>query len=321
VLNSQNLNVLPTPGLHVFENKVINSVLNRLPRKYWNTLNLAITFFSPRTIGSPIKFSFRGFTLKEYDLRNIDDKLLKAYLDFCYPADELPNREHDIEIDKQYWLSTSTFIVTRNSDMRIVGCMQYVLKTPGVKLPVEYAQVVSEAGETHINSKPLDELPKGSLAEFYRCRRAMDINYSESMIVLPMLLKAGIAKAFQTKTDFCVLSFDKENRHLKRLYKEKLDFVECNVSLTYNSCPKKWELLYASSRHWDKESAAASKGHFYLMLFFRNNLKLQTVSTKGTAIPVLNMGNDILFLETVTTRRTAKRFSKSEELFVSSHER
>lgn len=305
----------------MFENKVLNSVLNRLPRKYWNTLNLAITFFSPRTIGSPIKFSFRGFTLKEYDLRKVDNGFLKAYLDFCYPADELPEREHEIEIDKQYWPSTSTFIVTRDSDMRIVGCMQYVLKTPEVKLPVEYAQVVPEVGEAHVDSKPLDELPRGSFAEFYRCRRAMDINYSESMVVLPMLLKAGIAKAFQTKTDFCLLSFDKENRHLKRLYKEKLDFKECNTNLLYNSCPKKWELLYASSRHWDKESAATSKGHFYLMLFFRNNLKLQSVFTKGTAEPVLSMENDILFSETVTTRSTATGFTKSDEHLVSSHER
>jgi hypothetical protein len=297
----------------MFENKVIDSVLDWLPRRYWNTLNRTIAFFSPRTIGSPIKFSFRGFTLREYDLRNVDSGFLKKYFDFCYPADELQDREQEIEIDKQYWPSSSTFIVTRDSDSRIVGCLQYVIKTPEVKLPVEYAQVVPEFGATCYNSEPLDELPRGRIAEFYRCRRAMDISYTEAMIVLPMLLKAGIAKAFQTKTDFCLLSFDKENRYLKRLYKDKLDFKECKVNLTYNSCPKKWELLYASSRHWDKESAATSKGHFYLMLFFRNNLKLQTAGMKDTAEPVLGTVDDILFAETVTTRHGAKRFVKSSK--------
>jgi len=264
----------------MFENKVIDSVLKRLPRKYWNTLNRTIAFFSPRTIGSPIKFQFRGFTLKEYDLRKVDSGFLKAYLDFCYPVDELPDREHEIEIDKQYWPSASTFIVTRDSDSRVVGSLQYIIKTPEVKLPVEYAQVVPEFGETSCSSEPLDVLPRGTFAEFYRYRRAMDIKYSESMVILPMLYKAGIAKAFQTGTDFCLLSFDNENRHLKRLYKEKLDFIEPKINLTYNSCPKKWELLYASSHRWDKETAATSKTHFYMVLFSRKNLKIQTVRRK-----------------------------------------
>jgi hypothetical protein len=293
----------------MFENKVIDSVLKRLPRKYWNTLNLAITFFSPRTIGSPIKFSFRGFTLKEYDLRKVDSEFLKAYFDFCYPVDELPNREQEIEIeiDKQYWPSTSTFIVTRDDDMRIVGCMQYVLKTPEVKLPVEYAQVVPEFDQDHVNSEVLDVLPRGTFAEFYRCRRAMDINYSEAMAVLPMLFKAGLAKTFQTKTDFCLLSFDNENRHLKRLYKEKLAFKECKINLTYNSCPKKWELLYVPSWFWNKKFAALSKGHFSLMLFFRKNLTLQKpVLRHKIRQHILTEEDTILFAETITSKYIKK---------------
>ncbi len=291
----------------MFGNKFINSVLNRLPRKYWNNLNRAIAFFSPRTIGSPIKFSFRGFTLKEYDLRKVDNGLLQAYLDFCYPADELPDREHEIEIDKQYWPSTSTFIVTRDSDMRIVGCMQYVLKTPGVKLPVECAQVVPEFGGIHAGSELLDRLPRGSFAEFYRCRRAMNINYTEANVVLPILFKAGLAKTFQTKTDFCLLSFDKENRHLKRLYKEKLAFDECKINVIYNSCPKKWELLYVSSRFWNKEFAALSKGHFSLMLFFRNNLQIQGIHHKQIPEPSLPEEDTVIFAQLITTKKSSIR--------------
>ncbi|NLG18536.1 MAG: hypothetical protein GX556_14475 [Fibrobacter sp.] len=251
----------------------IDMILESLPRKKWNSFSLLISYLTFPYIGSPIRFSFRGFTIKEYDLTSAPEEIVREYFKFCYPSDEIEEPEREFDIDRQYWPSAQTFIVTRNSDGKIAGCMQLVHKTGKINLPVECSRKSCNGGSGEVD---LQGFFKGNnLVEFYRCRRSMELTGAESAVVVPMLFKAGFAKTIQKKNDYCMLSYDSKNSMLRNLYLRKLAFKECGVSIKYPGCDKEWDLLYVPTHFWYNEFASISKTHFSLITYFRKNLKFQ----------------------------------------------
>ena len=128
-----------------------DKILERLPRDKWNSFSLFISSLSFPFIGSPIRFSYRGFTIKEYDLSSAPEGLIREYFKFCYPADEIKNPEREFEIDRQYWPSAQTFIVTRNNESKIAGCMQLVHKNDKINLPVECSRKSRNGGTCEVD--------------------------------------------------------------------------------------------------------------------------------------------------------------------------
>ncbi|NLP01571.1 MAG: hypothetical protein GX089_03680 [Fibrobacter sp.] len=258
----------------MYLNRFTDVILDRLPRQKWNSLSRFISSLTIPCIGSPIRFRTRGFTLREYDLESTPGVIIEQYFKFCYPPDEIRNPEEEFEIDKQYLPSAQTFIVTRDSDQKIVGCLQLVYRSEKVKLPVEFARIFKNESGRCESSNVLDSLPAGKKTEFYRCRKGKDLTGAESAIVVPMLFKAGFIKTIQEKVDYCLLSYYKENSMLRNLYTRKLAFKPSGISIKYARCDKEWELLLLPTTFVYNDFASVSKTHFYLMTYFRSNLKI-----------------------------------------------
>lgn len=258
----------------MYLNRFTDVILDRLPRQKWNSLSRFISSLTIPCIGSPIRFRTRGFTLREYDLESTPGVIIEQYFKFCYPPDEIRNPEEEFEIDKQYLPSAQTFIVTRDSDQKIVGCLQLVYRSEKVKLPVEFARIFKNESGRCESSNVLDSLPAGKKTEFYRCRKGKDLTGAESAIVVPMLFKAGFIKTIQEKVDYCLLSYYKENSMLRNLYTRKLAFKPSGISIKYAGCDKEWELLLLPTTFVYNDFASVSKTHFYLMTYFRSNLKI-----------------------------------------------
>ncbi len=250
-----------------------DKILERLPRDKWNSFSLFISSLSFPFIGSPIRFSYRGFTIKEYDLSSAPEGLIREYFKFCYPADEIKNPEREFEIDRQYWPSAQTFIVTRNNESKIAGCMQLVHKNDKINLPVECSRKSRNGGTCEVDLP--GHFHGSNFVEFYRCRKSMELTGAESAVVVPMLFKAGFAKTIQMNNDYCMLSYDSNNRMLRNLYLRKLAFKESGITIKYPGCDKEWDLLYVPTHFWYNEAASISKTHFYMITSFRNNLKIR----------------------------------------------
>ncbi len=255
------------------QHTLVDPILDRLPRNHWNSFSRLLSFFTVPTIGSPVEFWCKGFTLKEYDLQTAPEMVLHQYFLFCYPAGEIEDPHGEFEIDKQYFSSAFTFIITRDSDNTIVGCIQLIARNETVKLPVEYSVVEGEKKGCHSKQRVLELLPNGNYAEIYRCRKAPSLTGEESVIVVPMLFKAALAKLFQTNIDYSILSFDKSNVSLRNLYCRKLAFKRSGISVLYPEQDKKWEVLYIPTLFFIEEFASVSKTHFKLITYFRSNLK------------------------------------------------
>ena len=300
----------------MYLNRFTDVILDRLPRQKWNSLSRFISSLTIPCIGSPIRFRTRGFTLREYDLESTPGVIIEQYFKFCYPPDEIRNPEEEFEIDKQYLPSAQTFIVTRDSDQKIVGCLQLVYRSEKVKLPVEFARIFKNESGRCESSNVLDSLPAGKKTEFYRCRKGKDLTGAESAIVVPMLFKAGFIKTIQEKVDYCLLSYYKENSMLRNLYTRKLAFKPSGISIKYPGCDKEWELLYLPTAFLYNDFASLSKTHFYLVTYFRNNFKIHEQRSsdypkKQTQRP------SILFLDIASSMRKKElSFKQSKQVTI-----
>jgi hypothetical protein len=287
----------------MFENKYINLILDRLPKKYWNNFSRFIAFFSLRTIGSPIEFSYSEFTLREYDLLKTDETFLNKFLDFCYPADEIPDREKEIQIDKQYWPATSTYIITRNGDEKIVGCIQAIEKTDEIKLPVEYSSV-KEQLICDSDSGWKTEVPHGRMSEIYRCRKAADVIGKDAVIVISMLFKAIWAMSVNKSMDYSVLSFNSSNHQLHKMYTRKLNFKDSGIEVQYSGSPNMWKLLFCKWTDQEENYSSISKAHFHLLTWFRSGMILErsVVQEAQYDHPLITEEETILFANVFTAQ-------------------
>ena len=246
----------------MFNNIFINFALRHLPREKWNGLSSFCACFSLPTIGSPIKFTHRNFYLEEFATHELASPLLQQFLNFCYPADA-PDREQQIDFDRQLYWKDSTTLLAFNSRRDIVGCIQVIPRNNGRRLPVEYAAVVKVGGlKTHFNIRGI--IPCDNVTEVYRCRRSFDLNKIEAVNVLLMLFKAVWAKTIQTGTAFSCISFDSSKADLRHMYLHKLAFFDPGISLTFGTDPRCWSFMIKDWNFHEKKYASLSKTHFYL---------------------------------------------------------
>jgi hypothetical protein len=223
------------------------------------------------TIGHPIRFSYHGFKLEEFQTNNIPSSLYQEFIDFCYPTD-IPDRTQQIERDKRlYWNDTTTFIVFDLTG-KIVGCIQIVSKSLLTKLPIEYAYVMYPNGERK-NFDIRSVAPEGEVTEIYRFRRSFTLKDIDTFYVLIMLFKAVWVKTVQLGTSYSFISFDAKEKSLQHLYRRKLSFSDPGITLMFEKDPTPWSLLV---KDWDlhnKKFATIAKKQFYMQTWFRRGIK------------------------------------------------
>jgi hypothetical protein len=277
----------------MFETKWCNTLLGLVPQKHWNVLSKCIAAFSRPTIGSPIQLTYNNFVLQEYQMHTMDSAFKETFLKFCYPAD-LHNREQEIEYDKIYWGSDSTFVIfDKNKNNEIVGCAQFIPKTNSIRIPSEYARL-----NDNQYFDPVDSYKSKKFGEIYRCRRSFDLKMKDSIVVVSMHFKALWAKIIQTDTEYLYITFDKMNRELRNLYTRKLFFQNPDTVVHYGDDPKDWQLLYKDCMLHEEKFASLDKSHFYLQTWFRQNLKqkkLRTTPKTATTTFVVEKKRSILF--------------------------
>jgi hypothetical protein len=288
--------------------KILRKVLKHIPKSKWNLVSNILARISLPTIGSPVNFKTGRFYLKEFDTLSMDSVNFEKFLNFTYPIDELGDRrEKEIEIDRQYWKYSVTFMAFDNKE-NVVGCVQFIRKEEGMKLPVEYGHVVNQTSLAH------KLIPKGKLTEVYRCRKSDKLRGAESVLVLMMLIKAIWAKVIQTETDYSFISFDGKNKQLKNLYTNKLPFSDPQTSISFDGCPGQWSILYADWRRQEYNYARESIAHFMMSTFCRKNLATKNLKTEPEHTPYcdnLISEDDAILFATVHTSARSKTGSDS----------
>ncbi len=242
---------------------LVNKILDVTPRKHWNLLSNILSRFSLPTLKSPIEFKYQGFSLKEYHGDSFTGEAFDKFIAFTYPSD-MHNREMEIELDRQYWPSTSTFLVLDQSGS-VAGCIQFVQKTETCKLPLEFSHSCSESTQFSIQTE--------NCSEIYRCKRDSSLKGMQALNVVIMLFKAIMAKAIQTETEHSYLTYDPQNRELHNLYTRKLDFADPDVRVLFGESEKQWGFLHKDWAKHETSYASISKTHFFLQTFGRSNLK------------------------------------------------
>ena len=295
--------------------KTIRLLLDIIPKNRWNMLSNIFSRFSIPHIKSPIKFSHKGFYLKEYSIENMNKELKEKFLLFCYPAD-MHNREKEIKLDHIYWNYASTFIVF-NQSKEIVGCLQFVRKTANNKIPVEYAYVSDVTDDLKTSYDIYSNSPDGRSAEIYRCRRSFELKGIEAINIVYMLFKAAWSKVVQTGTEYVYITYNLENRELRNLYSRKLYFQNPGINVQFGNTPQKWGLLIKDCRLHEEKFASLSKAHFILQTWFRkNNKKKNLIIPKTHTVPasIISEKDTILFTEIVQSGKSTAHARKEASL-------
>lgn len=291
----------------MFDNKVIDFLLNKIPQDKWNYFSKVLARFSIPYIGSPISFQIKSFTIKEYSISDMDTTLMENFLSFCYPLNA-SNRALEIDLDRQYWKNASTFLVF-DSSKKIVGCLQFIFKTSTNKIPVEYAFVKNDLDIGNNPPQSHFKPSSGKYAEIYRCRRSFDLTGVQASIVIAALFKAAWIKTIQTSTEHICISYDAQNKGLKNLYCKKLFFQNPKIALLFGDDPKQWNLLIKDCLLHETNFANLSKEHFYLQTWFRKNSidkNLKVPAIPPVSSPVLSEEDTILFASVAHSKRKRK---------------
>ncbi|MBN1575991.1 MAG: hypothetical protein JW913_05525 [Chitinispirillaceae bacterium] len=295
----------------MFNNPLLNALLQKLPQNTWNELSNFYTFFTLPTIGSPIAFRFKKFHLQEYTTTEMPQSVLTAFLRFCFPTD-MSNRQEEIDCDKlNYREKTSTFLVYK--DTQIVGCVQIVPKTETQSLPVEFASIESPDGLlSKFNIFVI--IPNNNVMEIYRCRRSFDLGRIEAINVLLMLYKAVWAKVIQLGTAYTCISFDSSKKDLRSLYLNKLAFIDPNITLIFGDNRMKWNLLIKDWKKHELFFATLSKSHFYIQTWFRMSLKKKHlhvapshIAGKVQKVQLIKDSNVVIAQTILSSRRRPKK--------------
>jgi hypothetical protein len=257
----------------MFENKFFNGLLKLVPQRKWNLLSNMLARVSVSTIGSPISFRYKGYTLREFNLLEMEPIQRSEFLRFCYPLD-LPDRKREIAIDRQYWPNTATFIVFDENNA-IKGCAQYISKRNDSRIPIEFAHVIYKSGAINGDIGVLCKslLPHERYAEVYRCRRSFDSKSHDSFWIIYMLFKAVWAKTIQESMQYLYISYNPEIKELYNLYTKKLCFQNAGVTIRFKNSSKTWGLLVKDCLAQENDFATVSRTHFFMQTWFRKNLK------------------------------------------------
>ncbi|HUI91028.1 MAG TPA: hypothetical protein VLX68_02165 [Chitinivibrionales bacterium] len=229
----------------------------------------------------------------------------KKFLAFCYPND-VPDNKKEVEIDLQYWGSTTTFLVFSGQE-KIEGCVQFIEKKIGGKIPAEFGHVVDSID----GGKEASAVPKGTYSEIYRCRRSRELHGKDSVLVVAMLFKAIWAKVIQTGIEYSYITFDPDNHALRNLYLRKLAFKDPKITLQFGNNAKPWGLLYADWADVDRNLASRGPNSFLLATWIRQGLKQKNPRFPAvkTDLPI-SEDDAVLFAQVVRpvhTRATAPR--------------
>lgn len=266
-------------------NPLLGKVVSLFPRSSWNHLSLIIASLSKKTIKDRIEIKHKnGFILKEYRIEEMPDTLWIEFVQFCYPRDN-PDRLSEITLDERYWRNSSFFLVF-DANKKIVGCIQYIFKTPDLKLPVEYGCAVSENGtdESRKQFDATEDVGVASCGEIYRLKSDQTLCNDGSCAVSMMLFKAIWMKGIQAKVEFSYISYDLDNKMLRNLYLKRLYFQNPHLNIQYGDSPKKWGLLRKSWPMHESNFASLSLVHFFMQTYFRQGMIESPILTQPVTI-------------------------------------
>ena len=249
----------------------LGKIVRKLDPKWWDHISHVYSFFSRPFIGSPIKFKGPGgLYIEEFSILEMPELLRRQFIEFCYPQD-LQNRFEEINCDRQYWSSASTFLVF-DENAKILGCSQYIVRNKNLKLPVEYGRTVEaipDRGHFDISQS----VGENKSAEIYRLRRSFDVSKRIVGDIVNMLFKALWAKIVQTQTAYVYITCSGDSKELFNLYSHRLFFEDTGIRMSYGQNPKKWCLLRKDCCLHEKRFATLSYNHFQMQTYFRTNLK------------------------------------------------
>lgn len=250
---------------------LINFALNHLPKERWNSFSSLCAALSLPTIGSPISFVHRAFTLTEYPPGAMTPAQQEKFVAFCYPPD-LPDRQLQIDCDRRhYWDNASTFIVTRATG-EIEGCVQVIHRDRARRLPVEYGSIRTTDG-SYAQLNLANVYDAGAMTEIYRCRRSFSLSRLESMNVILMLFKAILAHVIESGAAYSFISFDTARTDLRHLYTNKCDFIDSGTDLFFDSDVRPWRLLRKDWFRHEHTYASKGKTQFFIQTWCRQGLR------------------------------------------------
>ncbi|MFW6254933.1 MAG: hypothetical protein ACOC41_08395 [Chitinivibrionales bacterium] len=282
----------------------ISRLLDTIPKDKWVQLSNIVSSLTAPTIGSPIMFRYRGFTIQEFKRNDLRGDALEKFIAFTYPKN-MPGRKQEIELDRQYWPFTSTFLVS-DYDGKVVGCIQSVTKETENKLPVEFGRQVDETGHGRKISFPV-----GS-TEIYRCKRSDDLKGTEALAVVMMLFKAIYAKVLQEGTKNSFISFNPGNQMLRNMYIRKLAFEDSRINLLYGDSDMRWGLLTKDWIEHAHKLATLSKSHFSIQTFSLSGLKKEYLQPASQMCTTDQTGQRVLFAQVQRAAHTRLRASVSK---------
>lgn len=256
--------------------KYIDFILEKLNSKYWNIFSLFLSNLTIPIIGTPIKFKGPyGFYLQEFkNIKDIPSEKLSEFMKFRYPKN-MKNRESEIAYNKEYLSYASIFVVfDSKNNHKIIGCVIFLPKIKGKKLPVENGNIVSndikEKFDTFRNSGTY------KVAEIYHLKRCPSIERQKISSLVNMLFKAVWNKVIQTDTKFTYLTYKFDLIESRNMYMKKLPFSDINIKISYDSIIQ-WNVLRDDCVFHDKKLATLSRSQFNLQTYFRLNAKKKTL--------------------------------------------
>ena len=192
-----------------------------------------------------------GNELREYRLREMDPELRHSYYHFN-EAERLSPKE--LRIDRLYDLVSIHFLVL-SPQRKILGTVRFIPRLKGIGIPVENGILP--------DGKPYDireDVGFGSCAEVSRLKRRVDLKGKAKISVLSMLFKAVYCKAKITQTDFFYATYNKGSNSILRLYADKMNLVDLDLSVSYGGETRWGVLLFDVAR---QDEIFPQKSHFH----------------------------------------------------------
>lgn len=258
--------VLTSPFTKHSLNKLFEKSLDYIPKRYWNLVNLTVTKFSKKSIGSPIIFSENDelFFTEKLSINDMTEEEYEEFLAFCYP-ENLSDRTMEIEFDKPYLQSASYFII-RDFEGSIVGCALYITKSLSNRLPIEHG--IEQQSGNYFDTQKYSSTDKN--VEIYRFRRASHLKKRQIRSIIQMIFKGVWAKTIQTGTQYLYLSCS-GNKAIQNLYCKTLDFTPLGIDITYDQ-KTTWHTLVMDCKLHESSFSKISKHTFSLQRYTRKNL-------------------------------------------------